>query len=79
VSGGGQPYVSTLVSLDGALFYAVVVNRDCVSPHKLSISSETLSGRLKDRESGQVYDLNTPISFRPGDGKLFELIPIESE
>ncbi len=65
------PYASTLT--DGTNTYVVVVNMDCVNGQNLSISS-TLSGSLQSLESGQVYALNTPIYFQPGDGTIFKLI-----
>ena len=53
----------------------VVVNRDCLQAQALTIQSSRLVGRLKDLETAAIYQLGEPISFPPGDGKLFELIP----
>lgn len=69
VSGLSNPYVSTLS--DGTKKYAVVVNRSCSSS---SISVDLPStGVLVDIETNTTYQLNTPISFAAGDGKILEL------
>lgn len=68
-----RAYVSTLESLDGTKNYVIAVNRTC-SNTSLILKSGTLSGQLKDLETGQIYSLNTPIPFRAGDGKMFEVI-----
>lgn len=72
VSGNHQPYVSTLSNSEK--LYAVVVNRDCEQPQAISVHSQMFSGRLRDVETGQIYDLGAPVLFEPGDGKLFELV-----
>lgn len=75
-SGAPGSYISTLASADGAKKYAVVVNAgSCAGPSDVTVLAPMLSGRLKDVETGQLFDLGTPISMLPGDGKLFELVP----
>ncbi|MCL4368646.1 MAG: carbohydrate binding domain-containing protein [Actinobacteria bacterium] len=75
VSGGPNPYVSTLTNKDGTKTYAVVVNKgSCGSDQSLSVSSVGLQGQLRDLETNRVYALGAPITFRPGDGKIFELV-----
>ena len=73
IMGGANPYVSTLISRDGKKSYAIAVNRDCQATQKLTISSTLLKGKLRDLESGQIYDLNTSIDVQPGDGRIFEI------
>jgi hypothetical protein len=73
ITGAENPYVSTLASKDGQKFYVVAVNRDCEATQMLSISSSMLNGRLRDVESSQIYEMEEPILFRPGDGRIFEL------
>jgi hypothetical protein len=75
ISGGGKPYVSTLMSTDGGRLYAVAANRDCSGPRRLSIRAPDRQGVLRDLESGQVHALGAAIWFGPGDGKVFELVP----
>jgi hypothetical protein len=70
VSGGG--YVSTLMSHSGDHFYAVVVNEDCVNSQALTLSSGRFN-RIRDLETGTEVSLDTPIVYRPGDGKIYEL------
>jgi hypothetical protein len=72
--GAGQPYLSTLASADGTRRYAVAVNRDCKRSQKLAIAAPGLTGRLKDLETSRMYGLGAPITFTPGDGKIFELV-----
>ncbi|MCL4535449.1 MAG: carbohydrate binding domain-containing protein [Bacteroidetes bacterium] len=76
VSGGPNPYISTLTSKDGTKTYAVVVNKgSCASDQSLSVSSTSgLQGQLRDLETNQVYALDSPIAFPPGDGKIFEFV-----
>ncbi len=72
VTGGGTPYVSTLMKNTGDTFYAVVINQDCVNSQALTLQSGRFD-RIKDLESGMIYALDTPLSYRPGDGRIFEL------
>jgi hypothetical protein len=44
----------------------------------MAISSSTLKGQLKDLETAAMVPLGSPISFQPGDGKIFELVPKET-
>lgn len=76
ISGTGNyiPYVSTLNSADNRHF-VVAVNKDCQNPQDLTIYSASLEGYLRDVETDAIYDLNSPISFLPGDGKILELVP----
>jgi hypothetical protein len=67
-------YVSTLRSSDERV-YAVAVNKDCLNPRVLRIDSLHFEGQLRDLETSVVYKLGAPISFLPGDGKIFELAP----
>lgn len=74
VKGGTRPYVSTLASADGKSSYVVAVNRDCQSARQLTISSSSVKGALRDVETGRVYDQGEPIEFRPGDGRIFQVV-----
>ncbi|MCC7371781.1 MAG: carbohydrate binding domain-containing protein [Chloroflexi bacterium] len=75
-SGAPGAYISTMTTADSSKQYAVVVNTSsCSSATPISVLAPTLSGRLKDVETGEIFDLGTPIPFEPGDGKLFELVP----
>jgi hypothetical protein len=71
VFGSCNPYVSTLS--DGTKKFAVVVNRSG-STSSISVRS-SLSGKLRDVETNQMYSLNKPIQFAAGDGRIFELVP----
>jgi hypothetical protein len=74
VSGGPAPYISTLEGNDGRR-YAVVVNKgSCSANQQLSISGPGQSGSLRDISTGEVVALGAPTMFRPGDGRIFELI-----
>lgn len=74
INGAGQPYVSTLVDAGGERAYVVAVNRDCQQGQALTIRSAGHDGDLRDLESGQVFRQGEPIDFRPGDGRIFELV-----
>ncbi|WP_337101450.1 S-layer homology domain-containing protein [Paenibacillus sp. YIM B09110] len=75
-TGNAQPYVSTLAKRDGSKSYVVAVNTDAEHPQELTLSSAYYTGSLKDLETGEIYEIGTAaISFLPGDGKLFEVIP----
>ena len=76
ISGTGSyvHYVSTLSSAENKHFI-VAVNRDCQNAQDLTIHSPDLKGQLKDLETAAMYDLASPISFLPGDGKIFEFVP----
>ena len=69
-----QAYLSTLTDDKTKKVYLIVVNRDCMQPKALKITSTRFRGQLKDLETGQSSPLNTPLEFRPGDGKLFEFL-----
>ncbi|QNK55965.1 S-layer homology domain-containing protein [Paenibacillus sp. PAMC21692] len=78
-TGNTQPYVSTLVKRDGSKSYVVAVNTDAEQQQELTLSSAYYTGSLKDLETGAIYEIGTSaISFLPGDGKLFEVIPTTS-
>jgi hypothetical protein len=76
VTGAGprSHYVSTLLNQDGTRKFIVVVNRDCQSTRTLAINSQQ-SYRLKNLETGAVINKGTGISLRPGDGRIYEVIP----
>lgn len=73
-TGNYDPYVSTLQSADNK-YFAVAVNRDCQKAQDLTIHSSSFEGQIRDLETGTIYDLDSPISFQPGDGKIFAFIP----
>ena len=75
VSGNGRPYVSTLERDDGTR-YAVVVNRDALRPHEITVTLPEGVGLLRDLTSGgcKVYELGQPIQVQPGDGVVLELL-----
>jgi hypothetical protein len=74
ITGRGNPYVSTLISHDKTKTYVVAVNMDCENPQELKITSDTLNGKLRDLETTRTYEQGERISFRPGDGHIFEVI-----
>ncbi|MGE3910874.1 MAG: hypothetical protein AB7K36_16070, partial [Chloroflexota bacterium] len=77
VSGAPGAYISTLASADGTRNYVTVVNTsNCSGPANISVLSPTLSGQLRDVETDELHDLGVPMSFAPGDGKIFELVPL---
>lgn len=74
VAGDADAHVSTLASPDGRRLYAVVVNRSCADTAGPAVVSAGLVGRLRDAETGAVYEQGEAIALRPGDGRLLELI-----
>jgi chitodextrinase len=76
VTGAGpRPhYSSTLENSNSTKKYVVIVNRDCVNAQNLQFTSGN-TGRLKDLESGVIVDQGTAVNFRPGDGRIYELVP----
>lgn len=74
ITGKHDPYISTLASREGTRTFAVAVNRDCQRSQALAISAPGHDGWLRDVESSQIYRQGTPVVFRPGDGRLFELV-----
>jgi hypothetical protein len=74
VNGSGARYVSTLATADDARHYVVAANASCHETQPLTITSTSVRGQLRDLETGQVFELGAPIPFRPGDGRLFEVI-----
>jgi chitodextrinase len=76
VTGAGpRPhYSSTLENSNSTKKYVVIVNRDCVNAQNLQFTSAN-TGRLKDLESGVIVDQGTAVNFRPGDGRIYELVP----
>jgi hypothetical protein len=74
VTGQQNPYISTLSSHDGQRLFTLAVNRDCQKAQQLTINARRLQGALRDVETEQLYPLGEPITFQPGDGKLFELL-----
>ncbi|MFN8633900.1 MAG: hypothetical protein U0893_08605 [Chloroflexota bacterium] len=76
VNGSANRYVSTLADAAGKL-YVIAANASCTATQSLSVTSSTISAQLRDVETNQVYDMNAPISFRPGDGKLLEVVNIQ--
>ena len=66
-----MPYISTLTDASGTKSYVVAVNNDCQKAQNLTIESTLVGGRLRDLESGRIYELGQPINFPPGDGKIF--------
>ena len=71
VSGGG--YASTLQNPHTRAMYVIVTNQSC-SNQNLVVASDYLSGTLRDMETGLTHHLGEVISFRGGDGKLFEVV-----
>ncbi|MCC7369241.1 MAG: carbohydrate binding domain-containing protein [Chloroflexi bacterium] len=77
LSGAAGAYVSTLASADSSRKFVTVVNTaSCTGTTNISVLSPLLSGRLKDVESNELFDLGAPIPFGPGDGRIFELVPL---
>jgi len=72
-TGNYTSYISTLISADNR-YFIVAVNRDCQNSQDLAIHASSLGGQLRDVETAAIYNLDTPISFLPGDGKIFELV-----
>ncbi len=70
---GGAAYASTLTTASGTKNYAVIANRSC-SPQTITVRSTTGAPRLRDVETGQIYDSGAAIPFDAGDGKMFEAI-----
>jgi hypothetical protein len=77
VAGAHDPYISTLTSRDDDYdqrLFALAVNRDCQQEQDLTINIPDRSGKLRDVETGQLYTMGEEIPFRPGDGRMFELL-----
>jgi hypothetical protein len=77
VAGGGRPYVGTLAGADDRRLYAVVVNRSCDGPRRVTVSAPGMTGRLRNVETGTLYEFGAPITLGPGDGALLELVEEE--
>ncbi|MBP1990110.1 LamG-like jellyroll fold domain-containing protein [Paenibacillus eucommiae] len=78
-TGNVAPYISTLVSKDGQKTYVVAVNMDCGGPQTITLESAYFTGQLKNMETGELYEIgSTGIEFEPGDGQMFEVIPVQS-
>jgi hypothetical protein len=69
----GNSYVSTLKDFTTGKLYVIAANHSCAS-QDLTLSSWFYDAKLKDLETGTIYDLETPLSFRGGDGKLLKLL-----
>lgn len=67
-------YASTLINNDGK-YYVIAVNRSCQN-QSLTLQSSSLTGQLKDIETNQTFAFNTPVDFRAGDGRMFELVSL---
>lgn len=76
LAGTGNKYISTLVDNKTGKYYLIIANGSCGITQDLTVSSITFQGSLKDVESGQTFNLNTPISVPAGDGRLLEVINI---
>ncbi|MFN8633870.1 MAG: hypothetical protein U0893_08455 [Chloroflexota bacterium] len=76
VAGSGNRYVSTLADPNGKL-YLIAANGSCSATQSLSVTSSSISAQVRDVETNQIYDMNAPISFLPGDGKLLEVVNIQ--
>jgi hypothetical protein len=68
-----RPYASTLVDGEGKV-YVVAANRSC-SPQVLAVDVPGARGWLRDVETEVRYLPGAPLTFRGGDGRLFELLP----
>jgi len=66
-------YVSTFKDISTGKLYVLAANHSC-SAQALTLTSWFYRGQLKDLESGAIVNLGTPLSFRGGDGRLFEII-----
>jgi hypothetical protein len=76
VSSKSAAYASTLARDDNSARYIVVVNRNCVESQVLAIDVPGHPGALRDLETSRIYQFDSPISFNPGDGKIFELVAL---
>lgn len=74
VSSSGNAYISTLRTTDASQYYAVTCNLDCVNTRALTITSNRMTGVLRNIETGSVYQLGDPITLSPGYGGIFELL-----
>jgi hypothetical protein len=78
-TGSAKPYVSTLVEKNGDKHYVVAVNTDVLSDQLLTIDSKQFKGQLKDLETDELFTIGvSEIEVRPGDGRIFEVIPSQS-
>jgi hypothetical protein len=69
----GNTYVSTLKDYSTGKLYIIAANHSCAS-QDLTLSSWFYQAKLKDLETGIVSPLDIPLTFRGGDGKLFEVV-----
>ncbi len=79
ITGGGNPYGyssgEAAALKAGTKKYIIAANRNCTSSDIITINSSTYpNATLKDLETSTIYAMSDPISFGPGDGKIFELI-----
>jgi hypothetical protein len=77
VSGSANRYISTLATWDESRQFVVVANGSCTQSQNLTVSATGLAGKLKDLETGRLYDLGAPIAYRPGDGRMFEVVNVQ--
>jgi hypothetical protein len=83
VTGGERAYSSTLVATDGQKKYVVVVNRDCSQSQLLALQPAngkvdgTEHMQFRNLETSCVYEAGEEILFKPGDGKIFEVVTQE--
>ncbi|MHA6480783.1 S-layer homology domain-containing protein [Paenibacillus sp. strain BS8-2] len=78
-TGSAKPYISTLVEKNGDRQYVVAVNTDVLSNQLLTIESKQFEGQLKDLETDEIFTIGeSEIDVRPGDGRMFEVIPSHS-
>ena len=71
-----QPYASTLIDKLGTI-YVVVVNRSCDRQH-LRLSVPDTEGWLRNVETGAWHALGAVLPFDGGDGRLFELVVVDT-
>ncbi len=72
----GETYTSSLYSPRSGAYYVLAANQSC-DTQDLTITTPYFTGMLRDVETDETYPLGAPISFRGGDGRLFQLIDAE--
>jgi hypothetical protein len=69
----GTNYASTMTDTNGAT-YVLAANTSCTA-RTVTLTSSTLTGRLLDVETGEMFAFGQAIPFRGGDGRMFRHLP----
>jgi hypothetical protein len=72
-SATGRTYTSTLANRARTQLYAVIANQTCQA-QTVTVAGNSMSGVLRDVESGQYFRVGDPIDLAPGAGRLLQQV-----